>query len=162
MFAGPPEFPQRPRPRPDGGERPGDLKHRHTSDREPGLDPTSRHRIAPTVVEDARQLTDCGVVPDDELFLFGFSRGAYTARSTAGLVRNAGILRREHADRIDEAYALYRDRKTHPRDTESRLFRRSYSLETRIRCIGVWDTVGALGIPLNGLCPVPGSVEALN
>jgi uncharacterized protein (DUF2235 family) len=89
--------------------------------------------------------------PDDELFLFGFSRGAYTARSTAGLVRNAGILRREHADRIDEAYALYRDRTTHPSDTESQLFRRSYSHETRIRCIGVWDTVGALGIPLSGL-----------
>ncbi|BFO18636.1 hypothetical protein SHKM778_50240 [Streptomyces sp. KM77-8] len=31
---------------------------------------------------------------DDELFLFGFSRGAFTARSLAGLVRNSGILRR--------------------------------------------------------------------
>src|SRR6266498_1352423 len=89
--------------------------------------------------------------PDDELFFFGFSRGAFTARSTAGLVRNAGILRRECADRLDEAYGLYRDRTSHPRGTESQLFRRSYSHETRIRFIGVWDTVGALGIPLNGL-----------
>jgi uncharacterized protein (DUF2235 family) len=89
--------------------------------------------------------------PGDELFFFGFSRGAFTARSTAGLVRNAGILRRENTDRIDEAYALYRDRTTHPRGTESQLFRRSYSHETRIRFIGVWDTVGALGIPLSGL-----------
>jgi uncharacterized protein (DUF2235 family) len=89
--------------------------------------------------------------PDDELFFFGFSRGAFTARSTAGLVRNAGILRRECADRLDEAYELYRDRASHPRGTESQLFRRSYSHETRIRFIGVWDTVGALGVPLNGL-----------
>jgi uncharacterized protein (DUF2235 family) len=89
--------------------------------------------------------------PGDELFFFGFSRGAFTARSTAGFVRSAGILRPEYADRIDEAYAFYRDRTTHPRQTESRLFRRSYSHETRIRFIGVWDTVGALGIPLSGL-----------
>jgi uncharacterized protein (DUF2235 family) len=96
--------------------------------------------------------------PDDELFFFGFSRGAYTARSTVGFVRNAGILRLENADRIDEAYALYRDRATHPRDIESQLFRRSFSRETRIRFIGVWDTVGALGIPWSGM---PG-IELIN
>jgi uncharacterized protein (DUF2235 family) len=89
--------------------------------------------------------------PGDELFLVGFSRGAYTARSTVGLVRNCGILRREHAGRLKEAYALYRSRTTHPRDLESQLFRRSFSHETRIRFLGVWDTVGALGIPALGL-----------
>ncbi len=91
--------------------------------------------------------------PGDELFFFGFSRGAFTARSTAGFVRNSGILRREYVDRVDEAYALYRSRssRTHPRSTEAQLFRRSYSHETRIHFIGVWDTVGALGIPLSGL-----------
>ena len=89
--------------------------------------------------------------PGDELFLFGFSRGAFTARSTAGLVRKAGILHREQAGRIDQAYRLYRDRVTHPRDVEAQLFRRTYSHEPRIRLIGVWDTVGALGIPLSGL-----------
>ena len=91
--------------------------------------------------------------PGDELYFFGFSRGAFTARSTAGFVRNAGILRRQNIGLLDEAYALYRDRtpNTDPRATESELFRRSYSHETRIRFIGVWDTVGALGIPLSGL-----------
>ena len=89
--------------------------------------------------------------PGDELFFFGFSRGAFTARSTVGLIRNAGILRRENAARIDEAYSLYRDRAVHPNDLESQLFRRTYSFETRIRFIGVWDTVGALGIPLSGV-----------
>lgn len=91
--------------------------------------------------------------PGDELFLLGFSRGAYTARSTAGLIRNAGILRRRFRSRLREAYALYRDRTptTNPRAIEATLFRRSYSHETRIRCVAVWDTVGALGIPLTGI-----------
>ncbi|MGH3622535.1 MAG: DUF2235 domain-containing protein [Sciscionella sp.] len=91
--------------------------------------------------------------PGDELFFFGFSRGAFTARSTVGFIHNCGLLRREHADRIDEAYELYRNRRdrTKPKNTEAQLFRRSYSHEPRIRFIGVWDTVGALGIPLSGL-----------
>ncbi|MET9406239.1 DUF2235 domain-containing protein [Streptomyces sp. NPDC002935] len=86
--------------------------------------------------------------PDDELFLFGFSRGAFTARSLAGLVRNCGIVRRDHADRIREAWALYRDRIEQPSGAAATLFRRSYARETEIHFIGVWDTVGALGVPV--------------
>lgn len=91
--------------------------------------------------------------PGDELFLLGFSRGAYTARSTAGLIRNAGVLRRRFRNRLTEAFTLYRDRtpSTNPRSVEATLFRRSFSHETRIHCIAVWDTVGALGIPLTGV-----------
>ncbi|MHB9863486.1 DUF2235 domain-containing protein [Streptomyces sp. YIM S03343] len=86
--------------------------------------------------------------PGDELFLFGFSRGAFTARSLAGLVRNSGIVRRDHTDRIRQAWALYRDRIEKPSGVASTLFRRSYAHETEIHFIGVWDTVGALGIPV--------------
>jgi uncharacterized protein (DUF2235 family) len=94
--------------------------------------------------------------PGDELFLFGFSRGAFTARSTAGLVRNSGIVRREHAARIDEAYGLYRgrDNRTKPNGIDAALFRRMYSHpDADIHFIGVWDTVGALGIPIDGFRP---------
>jgi uncharacterized protein (DUF2235 family) len=86
----------------------------------------------------------------DQVFLFGFSRGAYTARSLAGLIRNCGILRAEHADRVDDAFAFYRDRTstTHPSELASEIFRATYSHPSdRIHFIGVWDTVGALGIP---------------
>lgn len=87
--------------------------------------------------------------PGDQLYFFGFSRGAYMARSTVGLIRNAGILRRENSARIAQAFALYRDRTVKPRHTESELFRRSFSHgAASIRFLGVWDTVGALGIPL--------------
>ncbi|WP_406099824.1 DUF2235 domain-containing protein [Streptomyces sp. NBC_01013] len=100
--------------------------------------------------------------PGDELFLFGFSRGAFTARSLAGLVRNSGVLRREHADRSQAAWSLYRDRTEHPNGAASTLFRRSYARETRIRFIGVWDTVGALGIPLPDAAPLQSAVNGFN
>jgi len=93
--------------------------------------------------------------PGDELFLFGFSRGAYTARSLVGFIRNSGLLRREHEELMGAAYALYRrrDGDSHPRERESQLFRRTYSYEAmghevHVKCLGVWDTVGALGIPI--------------
>ena len=91
--------------------------------------------------------------PGDQLFFFGFSRGAYTVRSLAGLVRNSGILRREHLGRVDQAYDLYRDRSpdTHPAADASAEFRAAYSHEAAITCLGVWDTVGALGVPTRGL-----------
>ncbi len=87
----------------------------------------------------------------DELFFFGFSRGAYTARSTFGLIRNSGLLKRECADKIEDAYDLYRrrDKASHPTQMESTLFRKSYSHEPGARFIGVWDTVGALGLPVS-------------
>ena len=94
--------------------------------------------------------------PNDELYLFGFSRGAFTARSTVGLIRNAGILRREHRHRIEEAYKLYRDpdKDKAPKGIAAELFRRSYSHDPiYVHFIGVWDTVGALGIPIDGFRP---------
>lgn len=90
--------------------------------------------------------------PGDEIFLFGFSRGAYTARSLAGFIRNCGILKPENQDRIDEAFVLYRDRteETAPSAQRARDFRDRYSHETDIEFVGVWDTVGSLGIPIDG------------
>lgn len=98
-------------------------------------------------VQDAYRFLVDTYEPGDELFLFGFSRGAFTARSLAGLVRNSGILRRESAHRVKEAWALYRDRAEKPTSTASKLFRGAHAHETGIHFIGVWDTVGALGIP---------------
>lgn len=91
--------------------------------------------------------------PGDKLFFFGFSRGAFTARSTAGLIHNSGILRSTERHRMGEAFALYRDNgaATKPRGVEATLFRRSHSHEPRIHFIGVWDTVGSLGVPIDGL-----------
>ncbi|MBA4501508.1 DUF2235 domain-containing protein [Marinobacterium marinum] len=87
----------------------------------------------------------------DRVYLFGFSRGAYTVRSLAGLVRNCGILRREHAGKTAKAYALYRQRgkSSSPSNTRAVAFRKAYAVAdiSRIHFVGVLDTVGALGIP---------------
>lgn len=90
--------------------------------------------------------------PGDQLYFFGFSRGAYTARSLGGFIRNCGLLRREHASRIPEAFDLYRKRTraSSPGAAKPTAFRRDYAVadKTGIDFVGVWDTVGALGIPL--------------
>lgn len=90
--------------------------------------------------------------PGDELFFFGFSRGAFTVRSIVGLIRNSGMLDQKYIDKTEQAYNLYRSRypSVHPRSEEATLFRKSFAVEesTKIKFIGVWDTVGALGNPL--------------
>jgi uncharacterized protein (DUF2235 family) len=88
--------------------------------------------------------------PGDEVFLFGFSRGAYTVRSLAGLIRNCGILKNEFITQYYEAYELYRDRSdaSHPKAERSLTFKAQYAWPAfNIKFIGVWDTVGFLGIP---------------
>lgn len=91
-------------------------------------------------------------LPGDHIYLFGFSRGAYTARSLGGFIRNCGILKPEYIHLVDKAYELYRDKNdyTKPDDDLMKSFRKNYCFEdiTRVKFIGVWDTVGSLGIPL--------------
>ena len=89
----------------------------------------------------------------DEIYLFGFSRGAFTARSIGGMVRKCGILRRGAVDKYREAKDLYHS-SVHPDDAPAVAFRKVNSLSPdepiKIRFIGVWDTVGSLGIPKKG------------
>ncbi len=87
----------------------------------------------------------------DQIFLFGFSRGAYTVRSLAGLIRNCGVLKKAEADQLPKAYRMYRRNDAAPDSEEATAFRSDLSREATIAFIGVWDTVGALGIPLRGL-----------
>ncbi|UHQ54164.1 DUF2235 domain-containing protein [Microbulbifer sp. YPW16] len=90
--------------------------------------------------------------PGDRIYLFGFSRGAYTARSLCGLINNCGIVRQANARLIAEAWKIYKSpsRKNHPDGNAAVKFRRDYSHRSnRIHFIGVWDTVGALGIPFS-------------
>ena len=86
----------------------------------------------------------------DLLFLFGFSRGAYTARSLGGFIRNSGLLKREHIGEIESAFALYRDRSdgSSPTSASALAFKAKYSHTPDIEFIGVWDTVGSLGVPV--------------
>lgn len=111
--------------------------------------------------------------PGDHIFAFGFSRGAFTARSFVGFIRHAGILNVDSAKEINQAIELYRavfkgDGDDAPRTLE---FRAKYSSQIcvsewdhdwrkqncegfdpatpilAIKYVGVWDTVAALGCP---------------
>ena len=83
----------------------------------------------------------------DEIWIFGFSRGAYTARSLVGLIRKCGLLHISTPSLLDKAESIYRDKSQDPDSDACKDFRKSYSRETRVYFIGVWDTVGALGVP---------------
>ena len=99
--------------------------------------------------------------PDDQIFVFGFSRGAYTVRSLGGLISFAGLLndddieRAERAgeDLIKKAYQAYRMVKREPERAARFRDRPDYARTRRpqIRFMGVFDTVGALGVPVNWL-----------
>jgi uncharacterized protein (DUF2235 family) len=86
----------------------------------------------------------------DDVYVLGFSRGAYAARSLVGMIRNCGLVSKSFADlRIGVAYGIYRTRDDGPDSAAAQAFRRMFAREIPIRFIGVWDTVGALGIPLH-------------
>lgn len=139
-------------------------------------------------VEAAYRFLVLNYEPEDEIFVFGFSRGAYTARSLCGLIRKCGIVRRDCFDQVPKALEIYRDER-HPRDPSVIEFRQNYSharsagiedndwvepaaraseggvrefsrenqrahlhqhrkwFSYRMMFLGVWDTVGSLGIP---------------
>ncbi len=117
-------------------------------------------------IKDAYRTLIFNYEPGDEIYIFGFSRGAYTARSLAGLLRKSGLLPRHNVNRIDEAVDLYRRTGdlNHPdaahiwqkrRDLSPDIATSPYDLAQRaddshllrITYLGVWDTVGALGVP---------------
>jgi uncharacterized protein (DUF2235 family) len=86
----------------------------------------------------------------DEIYVLGFSRGAYTARSLVGMIRNCGLIDRKWLDlKVGVAYGIYRTRDDDSDSTTAKLFRSMFSREVKIKFVGVWDTVGALGIPLD-------------
>jgi uncharacterized protein (DUF2235 family) len=90
-------------------------------------------------------------IPGDEIYLFGFSRGAYTARSVAGLISDFGLLSKRGMDGIGEVLDAYR--KSEPTADKQKAFDalgKKYertAINVPIQFIGVWETVGELGIP---------------
>ena len=88
----------------------------------------------------------------DQLYLFGFSRGATTVRSLSSFLHLFGILPKSRPELIDDAYAIYAIGDHDKRDREAADFvRRHHNMWTRVRFLGVWDTVAALGIPLQAI-----------
>jgi uncharacterized protein (DUF2235 family) len=102
---------------------------------------------------------------EDEIFGFGFSRGAFTIRVVAGLILNQGLIKYKNEEDLDkyakDAYRAYRAEKFHSvlriekvfRWVRNLLLRSSYDQShnvriSRIRFLGLWDTVAAYGLPV--------------
>lgn len=123
------------------------------------------------IIEDVYRNLVFAYEPGDEIMVFGFSRGAFAARSLVGLIRSCGICRRDKLADIPKAMARYRSRAkdTHPDHVETLKFRADFAphvivndVEEKWRrkqgmdadvervavaYLGVWDTVSALGLP---------------
>jgi uncharacterized protein (DUF2235 family) len=88
------------------------------------------------------QVYDAG----DQIFIFGFSRGAYTARSIAGMIAICGLPTKNFSQQlVDTAFSAYRDK-----DDRQKLLASlgpEALFDAKIKMVGVWDTVGSLGIP---------------
>ncbi|CEL62131.1 putative protein YEL023C OS=Saccharomyces cerevisiae (strain ATCC 204508 / S288c) GN=YEL023C PE=4 SV=1 [Rhizoctonia solani AG-1 IB] len=81
----------------------------------------------------------------DRISLFGYSRGAYTARALAGMLQKVGLLPADNREQIKFAYRNYQ------KDDEegwkmSQGFKRAYSIDVKIDFVGVFDTVNSVGL----------------
>jgi uncharacterized protein (DUF2235 family) len=98
-------------------------------------------------ITDAYRFLCLNYDPGDEIYCFGFSRGAYTVRSLVGLIYCSGLLNRSNIHKIPAAYQLYRDREIRPSNPLAEAFRKEFGDRVPIAVLGCWDTVGSLGIP---------------
>ncbi|KAF8235866.1 hypothetical protein L208DRAFT_1391671 [Tricholoma matsutake] len=81
----------------------------------------------------------------DRIFLFGFSRGAYTARVILGMLYKIGILPAHNDQQLDFAFSVYQT--TGDRGYElSKEFKRTFAMPVTVDFVGVWDTVSSVGI----------------
>lgn len=91
----------------------------------------------------------------DRIFIFGFSRGAYTARVLAGFLHAIGMIEERNLNLLPYAFRAYKQADTDKKDSfeEINLYRRTLQTEqVAVQCLGLFDTVSSL-IEWNGLLP---------
>jgi Uncharacterized alpha/beta hydrolase domain (DUF2235) len=82
--------------------------------------------------------------PDDRVYIFGFSRGAYTARALCGLLHMCGLLRTGNEGLVPYALRLFKSSE----DNRFQLadgFRNTFSIPCKPHFLGLWDTVSSVG-----------------
>ncbi|CAH2352187.1 hypothetical protein CLIB1423_06S00738 [[Candida] railenensis] len=91
--------------------------------------------------------------PGDKIFLFGFSRGAFTARVLAGMLECVGLLGQGLEEMIDVAYEIYANwefsgqpSQDDTTTTSAEEFKKTFSIEVRIEFMGLWDTINSVGL----------------
>ncbi|KAG8940639.1 hypothetical protein FRC04_005169 [Tulasnella sp. 424] len=84
-------------------------------------------------------------VKGDRICMFGFSRGAYTARCLAGMLNKIGLLPISNEEHISFAYKRYTDI-SEGNEKRAALFKETFSMHVEIAFMGVWDTVASCGL----------------
>ncbi|KAH8989053.1 hypothetical protein EDB92DRAFT_1947605 [Lactarius akahatsu] len=92
----------------------------------------------------------------DSVCIFGFSRGAYTARALAGMLHKVGLLSKDNHEQVSFAYKLYKS-SSRKNDKLAVRFKKSFSREVPIEFLGVWDTVASVGIVNGQMLPFVGT-----
>ncbi len=89
--------------------------------------------------------------PNDNIYLLGFSRGAYTVRALSGLINNCGTLKRVDGQLSSQAWKIYKTplAKNQQNGANVKNLVVIIAIDLKIRFIGLWDTVGAFDIPLS-------------
>jgi uncharacterized protein (DUF2235 family) len=88
----------------------------------------------------------------DQIYLFGFSRGAATVRSLSGFIHLFGILPKSRAELIKRAYNIYKIRRLKRRKEKAKAFiEKHHTMWCRIKFLGAFDTVAALGVPFKSI-----------
>ncbi len=89
---------------------------------------------------------------EDQIFLFGFSRGAATVRSLSAFIHLFGILPKSRSDLIEKAFDIYKIRNHEIREEKASSFiKKHHTMWCKVKFLGVWDTVAALGLPVKPL-----------
>ena len=94
-------------------------------------------------VEDAYRFLMRTFHPRDRVFLFGFSRGAFTVRSLGGMLHKCGLLGPHDDHLVEYASKIYN---TASNDDVAAGFRSTFARPCPVECIGVWDTVESLAL----------------
>ncbi|KAJ3968463.1 hypothetical protein EV361DRAFT_415700 [Lentinula raphanica] len=81
----------------------------------------------------------------DHICMFGFSRGAYTARSLAGMLHKVGLLPKDNFQQVPFAYKMY-TRVDKIGWEQSNAFKEAFCRDVTIHFLGVWDTVDSVGL----------------
>lgn len=81
--------------------------------------------------------------PGDKVYLFGFSRGAFTARALAGALNTIGLLHQDHDNQLEYAMKYYLDKKFEPIRAD---YKATFCRPCPVHFVGVWDTVVATAL----------------
>ena len=80
----------------------------------------------------------------DKICLFGFSRGAYTARCVAGMLHKVGLLPPYNEAQVPFAYQFYKD-DSRQGWKMSEEFKKTFCISASVYFVGVWDCVACVG-----------------